>query len=79
MPQKVIDLFACWSQVVTPLCVIWCIWRERNARIFEDKECSMDGVRKNMIAMLHVWTMAHYHNEIPTIEEFLHMCPLYIS
>jgi hypothetical protein len=64
---------------MTLLCVIWCIWRERNARIFEDKECSMDGVRKNMIAMLHVWMMAHYHNEIPTIEEFLHMCHLYIS
>jgi hypothetical protein len=42
MPQKVIDLFACWSQVggrdlsrviwrMAPLCVIWCIWRERNA------------------------------------------------
>jgi hypothetical protein len=39
----------------------------------------VDGVRKNMIAMLQVWTMAHYHNEIPTIEEFLHMCPLHIS
>jgi hypothetical protein len=90
MPQKVIDLFACWSQMggrdlfrniwrMVPLCVMWCIWRERNARFFEDKECSVDGVRKNMIAMLHVWTMAHYRNEIPTIEDFLHMCPLYIS
>jgi hypothetical protein len=38
----------------------------------------VDGVRKNMIAMLHGWIMAHYRNEIPTIEEFLHMCPLYI-
>jgi hypothetical protein len=90
MPQKVIDLFACWSQGggrdlsrviwrMAPLCVIWCIWRERNARIFEDKECSVDGVRKNMIAMLHGWMMAHYRNEIPTIEDLLHMCPLYIS
>jgi hypothetical protein len=35
--------------------------------------------KKNMIAMLHVWTMAHYRNEIPTIEDFLHMCHLYIS
>ena len=42
MPQKVIDLFACWRQVggrdlsrviwrMALLCVIWCIWRERNA------------------------------------------------
>jgi hypothetical protein len=36
-------------------------------------------MRKNMIAMLHVRTMAHYCNEIPTMEDFLHMCHLYIS
>jgi exonuclease III len=90
MPEKVIDLFACWNQVggrdlsrdiwrMAPLCVIWCIWRERNARIFEDKECSVVGVRKNMITMLHMWAMAHYRNEIPTIEDFLLKCPLYMS
>ena len=90
MPQKVIDLFACWRQVggrdlsraiwrMAPLCVMWCIWRERNARIFEDKECSVEEVRKTMVTMLHVWTMAHHPNELPTIVDFLHMCPLYIS
>jgi hypothetical protein len=31
-----------------------------------------------MISMLHLWAMAHYGDEIPTIEDFLHMCPLYI-
>jgi hypothetical protein len=90
MPQKVLDLFACWNQVgrrdlsrviwrMAPLCVIWCIWRERNSRIFEDKECSVDGVRKTMISMLHLWAMAHFRIEIPTLEEFLNMCSLYIS
>jgi exonuclease III len=90
MPEKVIDLFSCWNQVggkdlsrdiwrMAPLCVIWCIWRERNARIFEDKECSVVGVRKNMITMLHMWAMAHYRNEIPTIEDLLLKCPLYMS
>ena len=54
---------------MAPLCVIWCIWRERNARLFEDKECSVDGVRKNMISMLHMWAMAHYREELPTKEE----------
>jgi hypothetical protein len=90
MPQKVLDLFACWNQVggrdlvkviwrMAPLCVIWCIWRERNAQLFEDKECSVDGVRKNMICMLHLWAMVHYRAKMPTIEEFLNMCSLYIS
>jgi hypothetical protein len=71
MPQKVLDLFACWNHVrgrdlakaiwrIAALCVIWCIWKEINARLFEDKEYSVDGVRKNMISMLHMWAMAHY-------------------
>jgi hypothetical protein len=89
MLRKVLELFACWDHVggrdlakaiwrMAPLCVIWCIWWERNVRLFEDKECSVDGVRKNMISMLHMWAMAHYH-EFPTLEDFLNMCPLYIS
>jgi hypothetical protein len=32
-----------------------------------------------MITMLHMWAMAHYRNEIPTIEDFLLKCSLYIS
>jgi hypothetical protein len=46
MPCSVKDLFASWwssgcsrSAVVwkmVPLCIMWCIWRERNARCFED-------------------------------------------
>ena len=90
MPQRVLDLLACWNQMggrdisrviwrMVPLCVIWCIWRERNARTFEDKECLVDGVKKTMISTLHLWVMAYHHNELPTIEEFLNMCSLYIS
>jgi hypothetical protein len=38
----------------------------------------VDGVRKTMISMLHLWAMA-YHHELLTIEEFLNICSLYIS
>ena len=45
MPSSVLDLFSCWmgslgqnvaGQVwqMIPHCVIWCLWRERNARLF---------------------------------------------
>ena len=52
MPGSVRDLFACWRQKsdrgnqrlawrVVPLCLLWCIWRERNIRAFEDIENSL--------------------------------------
>jgi hypothetical protein len=44
----------------------------------EGEECLVDGVRKNMISMLHLWAMAHYRDEILTLEDFLTLCPLYI-
>ena len=64
---------------MAPVCVIWCIWRERNARLFEDKECSVDEARKNMVFMLHMRATAHYREELPNLEDFLSMCPLYVS
>jgi hypothetical protein len=50
MPSSVADLFACWwtggrSQSaavwkMVPSCLLWCLWRERNDRSFEDRERS---------------------------------------
>jgi hypothetical protein len=39
----------------------------------------VDGMRKNMISMLHSWALAHQRIEVLTLEEFLNMCSLYIS
>jgi hypothetical protein len=39
----------------------------------------VDGVRKNIISMLHLWSMAHHRDEFLTLEDFLNMCLLYIS
>jgi hypothetical protein len=61
-----------------PLCVIWCIWWERNARTFEDNECLVDEMRKHMITTLHMWVLVHHRIIVPTIEEFLNICSLYI-
>jgi hypothetical protein len=44
----------------------------------EDNECSVDGMRKNTISMIHLWALAHHPIDVPTIEEFLNMCSLYI-
>jgi hypothetical protein len=46
MPRRVVDLFACWWNHVfsgsaavwkmVPICILWCVWKERNFRCFED-------------------------------------------
>jgi hypothetical protein len=48
MPRRVVDLFACWWTVgstqsavvwkMVPSCLLWCLWREKNDRSFEDRE-----------------------------------------
>jgi hypothetical protein len=62
MLDSVRELFACWwssgrsrSVVIwkmIPLCLMWCIWRVRNARCFEDLSRSFEE-----ILTLYTWTI----------------------
>ena len=56
MPLSVVGLFACWQGrfgrhhngviwKVVPLCLMWCIWKERNSRCFEDTERAMPDLK----------------------------------
>jgi hypothetical protein len=55
MPNSVADLFACWwagghsrnaiMWKMVPLCLMWCLWEERNARCFEDLERSSEELK----------------------------------
>ncbi|KAG2724443.1 hypothetical protein I3760_01G016700 [Carya illinoinensis] len=49
MPKRVVELLACWNRHhqnpqmaatwrMAPLCLLWCIWIERNERCFNNKE-----------------------------------------
>jgi len=48
MPRRVVDLLACWNRRVghndinivstIPSFLMWCTWRERNARSFDNRE-----------------------------------------
>ena len=55
MPNRVAYLFACWwtgsrSHSATVwkmvfLCLLWCLWRERNERCFEDLERYLEELK----------------------------------
>ena len=64
MSKRVIDLFYCWLRSVgrnsviwkaIPHCIMWCLWRERNARTFEDCELSMVALKLHFYRSLLDW------------------------
>jgi hypothetical protein len=59
MPRTVLELLSSWGAAIgcshakeawrlAPLCLLWCIWREQNVRLFEDVETSMVELRKRL-------------------------------
>jgi len=60
MPRKVIEVLDSWRGQVgrqnileawkmAPLCLMWCIWRERNVRSFEDCGRSVEQLKSIML------------------------------
>jgi hypothetical protein len=84
MPGSVRELFACWclggctrSAVVwkmIPLCLMWCIWRERNARCFEDSMRSFEEILHYFLFTLYTlytWTAGWLVPLVNSIPDFL--------
>ena len=64
MPLKVLEVFESWQGKfvqhcniifwrLLPHCLMWCIWRERNARCFEGCECSLHALLVWSVALSH--------------------------
>jgi hypothetical protein len=67
MPRRVIELLDCWrgqlgSRSVLAvwrmslLCLMWSIWREQNARCFEDREMAVEELKNILVKTLYIWT-----------------------
>jgi hypothetical protein len=85
MPETVLDMLVCWrGQMgnrsvlpvwrIAPLCVLWIVWRERNARCFEDSEKSMIELLNFMLHSLFVWTGAFHISLLPSFSHFADFC-----
>jgi hypothetical protein len=81
MPLRVLDLFECWwtagrqrSAVIwkmVPTCILWCVWKERNDRCFEDLERSLEEILASFFHTLYLWTVAFVSPLSFTFDEFL--------
>jgi hypothetical protein len=88
MPQTVLDLLTTWDVSfghglakkawrLVSHCVLWSIWRERNARLFEDVETVMVVLRKRVLNTLFLWLASSLcHLGVFTFVDFLNLLPV---
>jgi hypothetical protein len=81
MPWGVANLLRSWwsggrtrSVVVwkmIPLCIMWCLWFERNERFFEDSERSLEDLLHFFLTTLFTWTEAWLASLVISFSDFL--------
>ena len=61
-----------WS--IIPHCLMWCLWRERNCRCFEDYESSIPDLKLLFFRTLMDWLFALQSQSFPSFIDFLDSC-----
>ena len=85
MAKRVIDLFNCWQGSLgrhqnfviwkaIPHCLMWCLWRERNARVFEGCEICVLELKLQFYHFLMDWMSAIGLVRFTNILEFIDSC-----
>jgi hypothetical protein len=64
---------------LVPLCVMWCLWRERKAHNFEDKESGMIELRKLLLNTLFSWSGTWLNSHESIFSYFLELCKSFSS
>jgi len=82
IPRRVVDFFACWrgkcgslqSAAVwkmVPSSLMWCFWRERYDRSFENRERMVVELKCSFFNTLYHWTTALDNINLPMFLDFL--------
>ena len=82
MPHTVLGLLGCWQGSfgrhrngyiwsIVPHCLMWCLWRERNSRCFEDIERSSLDLK---LRTLLDWSFALQKQSFPSFIDLLDSC-----
>jgi hypothetical protein len=59
---------------MAPLCVMRCLWRERNARNFEDCEHGIIELKKMVLQTIFSWKVSWHSSQVSTFAEFRDLC-----
>uniref|UniRef100_A0A2N9IMT1 Reverse transcriptase zinc-binding domain-containing protein n=1 Tax=Fagus sylvatica TaxID=28930 RepID=A0A2N9IMT1_FAGSY len=87
MPRTILELLECWQGCfgkhrniliwrVIPHCLMWCIWRERNGRSFENCERSYVEIKYFFLRSLYDWVAGWGIHPCLSFLEFLELCSL---
>jgi hypothetical protein len=88
MPRSVKDMLGSWrgqkgNQTLipiwrmAPLCLMWCVWRERNARCFEDCEIDLMNLKRMMLQTMFLWGEKFHLMHECSFFEFIDRCSLF--
>ena len=81
IPAKVIDLLFGWPNWfgkhysgvwdLAPLCLMWSVWQERNRRIFEDLEKSLNHLKEQFSGLLYDCSRTWGFMEASSLPDFI--------
>ena len=85
MPQSVVELLAYWQDklgrhqnghiwLIVPHCLIWCLWRERNNRCFENNERYIPDLKLFFFRISLNWLVALQNQSFTYFLDFLDSC-----
>ena len=84
MPQSVVGLLTCWQGklwhqnghiwLLVPRCLMWCLWKERNSRCFEDNERSITNLKLIFFRTLLDWLSALWNQSFSSFLDLLDSC-----
>ena len=89
MPKIVVELLACWQGnfghyrngviwMAVPHYLMWCIWRERNNRFFEDSERTIADLKLFFFKALSDWMFIIGIHSISLVYDLMDACNLCI-
>jgi hypothetical protein len=85
MNGRVRDLLACWNGQsgnnmvkevwrMAPLCLFWTVWKERNARCFENTEMPMAELSNRFLKLLFLWVGVLNIPQVSNLQNFVQLC-----